>query len=262
MRILLPPSEGKAPKGRARSLSARGLDGPLAGARRAVLEAVSAWCAADPEGAAEGLGLPPSTAADDLAVNVTALTSGTMPAIERFRGVVFDGLGVATMGTAERRVANRTVLISSGAFGLLTAGEPIPDHRVPMAATVPGIGGLTPYWRRHLEASIPSMVASRHLVVDLRSVDYLGAPPIAASVRRHVLAVRVLTERAAGRAVVSYSSKLTKGRLARALVAAEAAGHKVRKPSDVATIAAAEGFRVEPGNAVSGQPTLDLILAG
>jgi cytoplasmic iron level regulating protein YaaA (DUF328/UPF0246 family) len=262
MRILLPPSEGKAPKGRARSLSARGLDGPLAGARRAVLEAVSAWCAADPEGAAEGLGLPPSTAADDLAVNVTALTSGTMPAIERFRGVVFDGLGYVTMGTAERRVANRTVLISSGAFGLLTAGEPIPDHRVPMAATVPGIGGLTPYWRRHLEASIPSMVASRHLVVDLRSVDYLGAPPIAASVRRHVLAVRVLTERAAGRAVVSYSSKLTKGRLARALVAAEAAGHKVRKPSDVATIAAAEGFRVEPGNAVSGQPTLDLILAG
>jgi cytoplasmic iron level regulating protein YaaA (DUF328/UPF0246 family) len=262
VRILLPPSEGKAPRGRARSLAARGVDGPLAEARLAVLEAVSAWCAEDPAAAARGLSLPPSSAADDLAVNVKALTAGTMPAIERYRGVVFDGLSVATMEPAERRVANRTVLIASGAFGLLAAAEPVPDHRVPMSAIVPGIGGLSPYWRRHLEQVVPTMVAARHLVVDLRSTDYLTTPPVAPAQRRHVLSVRVLTERSGERSVVSFSSKLTKGRLARALVAAEASGHKVRKPGDVATILAAQGFRVEQALSSAGQPMLDVILAG
>jgi cytoplasmic iron level regulating protein YaaA (DUF328/UPF0246 family) len=262
VRILLPPSEGKAPRGRARSLSVRGLEGPLSEARLAVLEAVSAWCAEDPEAAAKGLGLPPTTAAADLAVNVKLLTAPTMPAIDRFQGVVFDGLSFATMDPGQRRITMRTVLIASGAFGLLAAGEPVPDHRVPMSSIVPGIGGLTPYWRGHLADTIPAMTASRHLVVDLRSCDYLGAPPVPVAQRRHVLSVRVLTERAGSRSVVSYSSKLTKGRLARALVLAEAAGHKVRKPADVAEVAAAAGFRVEPGSTALGQPSLDLVLEG
>jgi cytoplasmic iron level regulating protein YaaA (DUF328/UPF0246 family) len=262
MRILLPPSEGKAPRGRARSLSVRGLEGPLADARLAVLQAVSAWCAADPAAAAKGLALPPSTAAADLAVNVALLTAPTMAAIDRFQGVVFDGLAIAGMEPAQRRLALRTLLIASGAFGLLTAGEPVPDHRVPMASSVPGIGGLTPYWRRHLAGVIPAMAASRHLVIDLRSSDYLGTPPVPVAQRRHVLSVRVLTERAGARSVVSYPSKLSKGQLARALVAAEAAGRKIRKPADVAEVAAAAGFRVEPGHTATGQPTLDLVLAG
>jgi cytoplasmic iron level regulating protein YaaA (DUF328/UPF0246 family) len=156
----------------------------------------------------------------------------------------------------------RTVLIASGAFGLLAAGEPVPDHRVPMSASVPGIGGLTPYWRAHLADVIPAMATSRHLVIDLRSSDYLGTPPVPAAQRRHVLSVRVLTERGDLRSVVSYSSKLTKGQLARALVAAEATGSKVRKPADVAEVAAAAGFRVEVGHTGMGQPTLDLVLAG
>lgn len=262
MRILLPPSEGKAPKGRARSLSVRGLDGPLAEPRLAVLEAVSAWCADDPQAAAKGLALPPTSAAADLAVNVRLLTAPTMPAIDRFQGVVFDGLGFASMDPAGRRVAMRTVFIASGAFGLLAAGEPVPDHRVPMSASVPGIGGLTPYWRRHLADTIPAMVASRHLVVDLRSSDYLATPPVPAAASRHVLSVRVVTERAGARTVVSYSSKLSKGLLARALVAAEASGVKVRKPVDVAEVAAEQGFRVEQGTQANGQPSLDLVLAG
>lgn len=266
MRILLPPSEGKAAKGRARSLAARGRTGPLDEARFAVLEAVSAWCASDPEQAARGLGLPPSTAEADLGVNRAALTSGTMPAIERFRGVVYDGLDVAAMGPEQRRVVNRTVFIASGGFGLLQASEPVPDHRIPMAASVPGIGGLTPYWRRHLDGTIPTMVRSRQLVVDLRSSDYASTPPVPPSAARHVLAVKVLTERmvdgCAVRSVVSYSSKLTKGQLARALTAAEAAGRKVGKPVDVAEIAVAAGFRVELGALATGQPSLEVILAG
>ena len=262
MRILLPPSEGKAPRGRARSLAVRGLDGPLAEPRRAVLEAVSAWCAADPVAAAKGLSLPPTSAAADLAVNVGLLSSPTMPAIDRFQGVLFDGLAFGSLAAAERRVALRSLLIASGAFGLLAAGEPVPDHRVPMSAVVPGIGGLTPWWRAHLDGVIPAMATSRHLVVDLRSSDYLATPPVPPGHRRHVLAVRVLTERSGVRSVVSYSSKLAKGQLARALVVAEAAGDKVRRPSDVAEVAAAAGFRAESAVSVGGQPTLDLVLAG
>ena len=260
MRILLPPSEGKAPKGRGHSLSRRGLEGPLADARLAVLEAVSAWCASDPAAAAAGLALPPSTAAADLEVNVAVLTAPTMPAVERFQGVVFDGLAWSTMDQAQRRTAQRCVLIASGAFGLLGAGEPVPDHRVPMSASVPGIGGLTPYWRRQLETTIAEL--GRHLVIDLRSTDYVAAPPVLPGERKRVLQVKVLTDKAGVRTVVSYSSKLTKGQLARVLVEAEAKGDKVRNAKDVAEIAAAAGFLVETGRSANGQPTLDVILAG
>ena len=45
-----------------------------------------------------------------------------------------------------------------------------------MAASVPGIGGLTPYWRKHLDTTIADL--GRHLVVDLRSTDYLATPPV------------------------------------------------------------------------------------
>jgi cytoplasmic iron level regulating protein YaaA (DUF328/UPF0246 family) len=260
MRILLPPSEGKAPRGRGHSLSRRGIQGPLADARLAVLEAVSAWCVSDPEAAAVGLGLPPSTAAADLTVNIRALTAPTMAAIERFQGVVFDGLAWKTMDPAHRRTAQRCVFIASGAFGLLGAGEPVPDHRVPMAATVPGIGGLTPYWRRQLEPTIADM--GRHLVIDLRSTDYLATPPVPPSHRKRVLQVKVLTDKAGVRTIVSYSSKLAKGELARSLIEAEAGGVKVRTTAHVAEIAAAAGFLVELGKSATGQPTLDVILQG
>jgi uncharacterized protein len=142
----------------------------------------------------------------------------------------------------QRRTAHRSVLIASGAFGLLGASEPVPDHRVPMATTVPGIGGLTPYWRRHLETAIADM--GRHLVIDLRSTDYLAAPPVPPNQRKRVLQVKVLTDKSGVRTVVSYSSKLTKGQLARALVDAAA------------------GFLVEAGKSTNGQPTLDVILRG
>ena len=266
MRILLPPSEGKAPRGRGRSLAARGLEGDLAEPRLRVLEAVSAWCTSDPDAVVAQFGLPTSTAAADLLANARLMTAPTMPAIDRFKGVVFDGLDAPSMSAAERRVALRTLLVASGAFGLLSAGEPVPDHRVSMAASVPGIGGLTPFWREQLADVVPGWVRARQLVVDLRSSDYLSTPPVPPQARRKVLAVRVVTARvvdgAVVRSVVSYSSKLAKGRLARALVAAEAAGAKVRRVDEVADIAAAAGFVVEPGRSGNGQPTLEIVLEG
>jgi hypothetical protein len=266
MRILLPPSEAKAPRGRGRSLAVRGLEGALAEPRRRVLEALSAWCASDPEAMIAAFGLPTSTAAEDLKANARLLTAPTMPAIDRFRGVVFDGLDAASLSTAERRVALRSLYIASGAFGLLAAAEPVPDHRVPMAAAVPGVGGLTPFWRDQLAGVVPAWVRARQLVVDLRSSDYQSTPPVPAPLRSKVLAVRVVTERVvdgvAARSVVSYSSKLTKGQLTRALIAAEAGGRRLRTAYDVVETAAAAGFVVEQGLADNGQPTLEVVLTG
>jgi hypothetical protein len=262
MRILLPPSEGKASGGRGRPLSARTMTGPLDEARLTVLKAVSAWSAADPANAAHGLALPVGSAAHDLAANVGVLDGRTMPALDRFQGVVYEGLAVATMTGDERRAALRNLLIASGGFGLLAADEPVPEHRVPMAGVVPGVGGLAAYWRERLADVLPTLTR-RHLVVDLRSSDYLGAPPVTAAVRPRVLAVRVVTERAGAdgpaRSVVSWSSKHTKGRIARALVAAEAAGERVRTVENVVGVLVAQGFRLERGR-VKGQPTLEVVL--
>jgi len=233
VRILLPPSEAKLPGGRGRPIGAR--PGPLEQPRQQVLQALTELLA-DPARAAGALQLPPSVAEAAIGMNRAVATSPTMPAIRRYAGIVYAGLDAPGLSDKARQLANRELLIFSGLFGVLRATEPVPAYRVPSAAVLPGLGVLASFWRRQLSEPLLELLGHRGPIVDLRSTDYaaMWQPAPDSPQARRLLTVRVLSRRPGGDyGVISYQSKLAKGRLAAALLERAALGLPVRGSDDV-----------------------------
>lgn len=233
MRILLPPSEAKLAGGRGRPIGAR--PGRLEQPRQQVLQALTELLT-DPTTAAKALQLPPSVAEAAIAMNRAVATAPTMPAIRRYTGVVYAGLDAAGLSGPARQLANRELLIFSGLFGVLRATEPVPAYRVPSAAMLPGLGILATFWRRQLAEPLADLLGQRGPVIDLRSTDYaaMWQPAPGSALGRRLLTVRVLSRRPGGDyGVISYQSKLAKGRLAAALLERAGHGNPVRTGEDV-----------------------------
>ena len=264
MLLLLPPSEAKTPGGDGPPLVALGCtdgsEAPLYAARLKVLRAVAAFCRRTPGKARVALKLPPGSAAADLAANIGALEAATMPALDRFTGVLFAALDVASLARAERVRAARATLVFSGAFGALTGDEPVPLHRVPASATLPRIGGLATYWKKVLAVALAPRVDAEALVVDLRSTDYAAMWQPSPAQAARVVTVRVLEDRGGRLQPVSWSSKHGKGLLARELLRSDSARRPVRTVDDVAAAAGRIGYEVRD-LAFDGHVTrLDLVV--
>jgi uncharacterized protein len=258
--LLLPPSEAKVPGGDGPSLAS--LDGTFASdgdhalyvARVRVLRAVAAFCRRSPAKARLALKLPLGSAAADLAANISALDSPSMPALERFTGVLFAALDVSSLTAAQRLSAQRSTVVFSGALGALAGAEPVPLHRVPASATVPRVGGLTAYWKKLLTPALAPRIADEQLVVDLRSSDYAAMWQPAPEHAARVLSVRVLEDRGGRLQSVSWSAKHGKGLLARELLRSHSTRRPVRTIDDVAAAAVRIGYDVAPRALVVGAP--------
>lgn len=206
MLVLLPPSEGKAAGGRGRPLDLSGLSFPsLNDVRATVLDALGTAAQSDLEGLRRALDCPAGEAETDLVLR----TSGTLQALRRYTGVVYDALSYATLDAAARRRANASLVVASALFGLVRPKDAIPAYRLSGGTSLPGLGGLASLWRPVVE---PELAAHKGLVVDLRSGPYarLARAP-------HAVQVRVLRDVDGVRSVVSHDNKWTKGLLARAL---------------------------------------------
>jgi hypothetical protein len=83
--------------------------------------------------------------------------------------------------------------------------------------SLPGIGSVSAYWSRRLDATVRG-AAGRGLVVDLRSSTYASFWRPHDDLVPRVATVRVLHEVGGARKVVSHLNKATKGRLVRALL--------------------------------------------
>ncbi len=135
------------------------------------------------------------------------LTAGpVLPAIERYAGVLYDGLDAATLAPAARAWVDAHVVIASALFGLVRAGDRIPLYRLSGSTTLPDLS-LKAHWRDAVAGAIRS---AGEWVLDARSEAYvgLGAAP-AGSAFLHV-------ETAEGRAL-NHFNKHAKGALVRDL---------------------------------------------
>jgi cytoplasmic iron level regulating protein YaaA (DUF328/UPF0246 family) len=232
--ILLPPSEGKTPGGRGKPLALSATHEPLVAARASVLAAVEKLVAGPADKAASALMLPAGVAADAIATNAAARTSATMPALRRYAGVVYDGLDLSTLSPAAAKLAGRRVVIFSGLLGVVRGDEPVPNYRVPAKAQLPGIGIAGTFWRPVLTDVLRTRFGD-DLIVDLRSSDYAAMWRPDKQHAGRVATFRFLSRTPSGKyAVVSYNSKFAKGRLATALLEAEAAGSPISSVEDIA----------------------------
>jgi cytoplasmic iron level regulating protein YaaA (DUF328/UPF0246 family) len=268
--LLLPPSEAKVPGGDGPSIAELDdvvpqADRAVHAARVRVLRSVAAFCKRTPGKARVALKLPPGTAADDLAANIAALHAPTMPALERFTGVLYAALDLPSLAAVEQQRARESTLVFSGAFGALAGAEPVPLHRVPASATLPRIGGLAPYWKKILTVALAPRLVAEELVVDLRSTDYAAMWQPSPQVADRVVTIRVLEDRGGRLQSVSFSAKHGKGLLARELLRTSTS---VQSIDDVAAAADRIGYGVLPRAAVDTPgtrgllgPGLDLIVA-
>jgi cytoplasmic iron level regulating protein YaaA (DUF328/UPF0246 family) len=259
--ILLPPSEGKAAPTRGTRLGLGSLDFPgLTDARETVLSALVELCdvTAEEDVAAAGrvLGLGP-TQLDQVRRNAGLLTAPTARADRIYTGVLYDALDLASLDPAARRRATRWLVIMSSLFGAVRPSDPISSYRLSGDTSLPGIGTVSTFWRRHLDATLAD-AAGGGLVVDLRSSTYASFWKPPAELASRVATVRVLHEVDGRRSVVSHFNKATKGRIVRALLAD---GRVPRTPVDLADHLGALGWTVEPQQPGRGGQQLDVVVA-
>ena len=224
MLVLLPPSETKHPGGDGAPLDLAALTAPELTPVREQLVGAVVDLAADVPAARTALGLSPAQD-EEIARNAVLRSSPTMPAIERYTGVLYDALDVRSLTRAQRSRAARRLAVGSALFGVVRAEDAVPAYRLSAGSALPGLPTLRALWKPVLT---DVLAATDELVVDLRSGAYADLAPVPGAVT-----VQVLSERPDGsRAVVSHFNKAHKGRIARLLATTTA------EPADVVRLRA------------------------
>jgi len=226
--MLLPPSEGKSPGGSGQPLRLDRLSfADLTDTRDRMIDAVIRAMRSPAAARQKLLGVTGSTLADATAANRDLRSAPTMPAIERFTGVLYDELDVASLSKRDRTRLDEQVVIFSGIFGVLAPTDAIPDHRLKMNATLPSIGKVATAWRgpitdaladRVRGATVWNLLPGEHAAAWKPAAVGGGDGPAA------MFSVRFVDEGAPMRGArtfttVSHWNKLLKGALVRFVLA-------------------------------------------
>jgi cytoplasmic iron level regulating protein YaaA (DUF328/UPF0246 family) len=240
--VLLPPSETKRAGGDPGSfLDLGSLSFPaLTEHRRATLSALGAL-SQDPVAAAAALKIGPARAVE-LERNRVVHSSPVMPAIDRYTGVLYDGLDAASLPPAARAYLSEHVAVASALFGLIRSADAIPAYRLSHNSALPSLR-LKGHWR---DAIAAELAAHTGLILDLRSESYVGLGP--APVAPHVAYLRVMSESADGaRRALNHFNKKGKGEFVRALAVSGATPETL---DDLVSWARSRGIHLE--RAVAG----------
>jgi cytoplasmic iron level regulating protein YaaA (DUF328/UPF0246 family) len=240
--VLLPPSETKRIGGAPAPLDFSALSFPgLDSTRRALVPDVVAL-AGDPEHALRALKLGPKSAGE-IVHDLVLESSPTMPALDRYTGVLYDALDAPALDVEAREYAARHVAVHSALFGLVGAMDPIPAYRLSHDSRVPG-ARLKQRWRQAVAAEL---AAHPGLVIDLRSEGYVELGPAEGA---ESVFVRVVAVDGDGRKrALNHFNKKAKGLFTRALLTSRPA-----PLDDVDALlewARSAGFELAPGAAGS-----------
>lgn len=240
MLVLLPPSETKRPGGDGSPLDLDGLILPsLRAPRSAVIDALVAL-SSDEDTAARVLKLS-AKRRHEVADNATLRAAPTLPAIDRYTGVLFDALDAGSLDATARSWLGTHVAIHSAPWGPVGALDAIPAYRLAAGTALPGLPPLRRVWAEPVAAALTR--AAPGFVLDLRSEAYAALGPIPDAVDS--VYVRVMTEGAGGAArALNHFNKHAKGDVVRALATSRPDIHGV---DDLRAWAAAAGWDVRPG---------------
>ena len=217
--ILLPPSEGKADGGKARTKwkSTTGEFGKqLSGARD---ELIGALKKAD-GGNAAMLGVKGALLDRAKNANENLVGSPTLPAFERYTGVVWEHLSLESMTSAQRSKALKHIVVLSGLLGAVGGADPTPDYRLKMGARILPMGTLSRWWREPLSVALNQRFGD-YIVVDLLPQEHRAAFEPDLDLLGEYLRVEINEK--SGKAG-GHDAKAAKGRLARHILDSCATG--------------------------------------
>jgi cytoplasmic iron level regulating protein YaaA (DUF328/UPF0246 family) len=249
--ILLPPSEGKATPGGTVPLALPSLAfaEDLTAPRERLVGALEKLGKRPVKKAVEVMAISPGQA-EDVARNAELMSSPAGPAAEVYTGVLYDRLGLGTLGARGRERAEAHLLITSALWGMLRPRDRIPYYRLSMKPKLARVGGLAAFWRKPLEVAMreSGFDETGEIVLDMRSGPYQSVwkPKLA-----DLVAVRGFTEAGGERKVISHMAKAVRGEVARLVLNAKSLPGDV---DEVAHVLDEAGLRVE-----TGPGTIDVI---
>ena len=118
--ILIPPSEGKNSGGTDNSL--KNISQPVCKMIDTLQSYSGDW--------EKLLGVKGKALQKVIQINKEILTSPTMPAIERYSGVVYKAIDYASLNTKAKKFFNTHVRIVSAVFGLVSPDDLIPNYKL------------------------------------------------------------------------------------------------------------------------------------
>jgi uncharacterized protein len=210
--VMLPPSEGKAEAGATRTkfVSDSGAFGPSLGQYRAdIARALGAISGGD----AKLLGVKGDLLARAQLANRTLIGAPTLPAWQRYTGVVWDHLDLAGLPATTRTAATKRIIVPSGFAGLVRADDPLPDYRLKMGARLTPFGLLSTWWRDDLTDALLAH-SKKSPIVDLLPQEHRASIDWS---RVNTL-VRIDLVSKSGGIVGGHNAKAAKGLLARHLL--------------------------------------------
>ena len=179
-------------------------------ARDIAIKALVQLCQ-DEEAAAKSLKLG-KTNRKDIQANLAIMTSGTMPALQRYTGVLYDALGYDELSKNALQRAQNQMFIQSSLFGLIPALERIPYYRLSAGSVLPGVS-LSKLWTVAHRDVWPRLTGQ---ILDMRSKAYVSLNPIPTD--RDSFFVEVLDANS-GKALNHFNKK-AKGTLAKVILEA------------------------------------------
>lgn len=258
--ILLPPSEGKAGGGEGPSWES--VDQSfceLAGPRREVIAALGKAMGGSAEARSKLLGVKAARADEATVANLTVASSPTMAAIDRYTGVLYDALDYPSLPAKVRRGVDRQVVVFSGLWGTVRPTDPIPDYKLKMGATLPGLGKPARFWKPILSEALAEAInaSGTGTVWDLLPNEHAAAwDPLIAGRRIRVRFLDdVIKNGEQTLMTVSHWNKLLKGALVRHVVE-----HELDDPDGLVDFDHPEGYRYDPSLTTTTGTTTDVAL--
>jgi cytoplasmic iron level regulating protein YaaA (DUF328/UPF0246 family) len=180
-----------------------------------------------------------------------ARTEPTMPAIERYTGVLYKELDAGSLRGQARRRLHANVLTVSGLWGAVAPSDPIPAYRLKMSTNVAPLGKLSTWWRPRLTAALVPRVQGA-VVWDLLPKEHAAAVDWSALAPSRRVSATFLD--ANGR-TVSHWNKLLKGSIVRWLAETGATD-----PRALGDFEHPQGYRLDERSSQLDGPDVMLVL--
>jgi len=205
------------------------------------------------------LGVKATKAKEATAVNLDVATAPTMPAIDRYTGVLYDALNYPSLPAKVRRGVDRQVVVFSGLWGVVRPTDPIPDYKLKMGASLPGLGKPARFWKPLISDAMAGAITASgtNTVWDLLPNEHTAAwyPSVAGRRIRVRFLDDVVKNGERTLVTVSHWNKLLKGALVRHVVE-----HGLDDPAGLVDFDHPEGYRYEPSLTETTGTTTDIAL--
>jgi len=210
--LLLPPSEGKAEAGNQSHPWT-----PRMGALGAALETSRAQIVTqlrkEKGGTQKLLGVGGAHLTRAQSSNMQLVGAPCLPAWQRYTGVVWDHLDLASLTAMQRNSFIKRIIVPSGLLGLVRADDQIPDYRLKMGTRLAPFGTMSKWWNETITDALVATVKKR-AVIDLLPNEHRAA--INWNLLDNVARVDLVSH--SGAVVGGHNAKAAKGLLARHLL--------------------------------------------